>query len=295
MTKLLSIVIPISGDISNLNNLKETLRNGHKVKHEVEFILLFDEKNTTQSLRNWIEISSLPYENLELYRQTFSSVGAARNFGMTQATSSWISFTDADDVNYVERFVSMTRTADYEKTEVAIGDYHSVNLKSSNIIANKQEFLVPQKFQIAFGLNPGVWRCAFRLESLNETKFPDLNMAEDQIFIARFFDTARRIHFHHEIVYDYFVGSKSSLTNTCEQIGKISNAIPISMRLAIETKGPNQLMLETLAISQLLSSVKYGHGWMRFSSLFKFIRFFLKEFHHRGWQRVLIVIQIAKR
>lgn len=295
MTKLLSIVIPISGNISNLKNLKETLRNSYKVENEAEFILLFDEKNTPQSLKNWVEISSLPLQNVKLHRQTFSSVGSARNFGLNQATSPWITFTDADDVNHVDRFVSMIRAADLEKSEIAIGDYNSVSVKSVKTIIDKSAILVPEEFEIPFGLRPGIWRCAFRFESKNELEFPNLSMAEDQIFIAKFFDVARKIHFSSQIVYDYFVGDKSSLTNRMEEIQKISYAIPISIRIANETKGPYPVLLETLAISQLLSSIKHGSIWLRISSLLKLIGFLSDGFYHRTRVRFQIVLRIAKR
>jgi glycosyltransferase involved in cell wall biosynthesis len=293
--KLLTIVIPISGELADLQNLRQSLKYANEFEPEVDVILLFDEKNTGRSKENWLEISTWDQENIQIYRESFSSVGSARNLGISKATSSWISFTDADDINLVENFLLMVREAEIDNSDVAIGEFNSINVRSGEGLNDNNASLNLTTFQTVFGLKPGIWRCAFKLESVRDVRFPDLNMAEDQVFISRYFDLERRIHFCAQIVYHYFVGRENSLTSKMDEVMKISRAIPISTRLAIETKGPNLRLLETLAISQLLSAIKYGSTNKRIRSLFEIFRFLSQGPNIRVFQRLRIILQIAKR
>lgn len=293
--KQLSILIPISGDISDLQNLEDTIKRTKSFEDDIDVLLLFDEKDTEKSDKNWAQISAWKYRNLEIHSQIFSSVGSARNFGISRANSSWICFTDADDVNLVDNFYSMVREAESENTEVAVGRFCNISIHSGQKSNNEINVLNPKEFQIHLGLNPGIWRCAFKLESLGKIKFPDLNMAEDQIFVARFFDIERRIHFSDEVVYQYFVGNENSLTSRVDQIARISRATPISIHLANETKGPYQPLLETLAISQLLSALKYGELRTKIISTFKLVAFIGQLRCVRVFRRLRTVQRILRR
>ncbi len=293
--KLLSIVIPISGEISNLQNLRRTLEETKGYESDVDVILLFDEKDTRVSYENWEEISSWKRKNMQIYRRSFSSVGAARNYGISKANSKWVSFTDADDVNLVSNFVSMIQDAELDGSDVAIGGFDRIQASTGNSVKVEYESYTATSFQEDFGLNPGIWRCAFRIDGIKDVDFPDINMAEDQVFLSRIFNLERTIHFSTQVVYYYFIGSSNSLTSKVEEVAKISTAIPLSIQLASETEGPYLALLETLAISQILTSIKYGSLKVRLTSLIRLIRFLSEGFYHRALQRFKVIIRISKR
>jgi glycosyltransferase involved in cell wall biosynthesis len=255
---LCSLIIPISGNIPNLDSIKETLRNASDFDSEISIILLFDKKESELSARNWSEISSWDFANLKLHSEVFSSVGTARNYGLSMSDSKWVAFTDADDVNNVRNFISMIHEAENLGSDIAIGKFNSNQNFLKTTDSSQSEVWNSETFQIPFGLNPGIWRCGFRSSSINEIRFPNLNMAEDQIFIARFFQVARKIYFSHLNVYTYSAGVENSLTNRPDQVRKITAAIEISLELVHENKGPYLFLIETLTASQILSGIKYG-------------------------------------
>jgi hypothetical protein len=294
-SKLLTLIIPVSGDIPNLQNLKLSVQKAKEFESEVEIILLFDEKNTKRSYQNWEDISNWIPAYVKSYRRSFSSVGAARNFGLSETTSTWITFTDADDVNYVDNFLSMLHEVNFSESEIAIGEFELVNAKSEENISQEKMILNADSFQLSFGLSLGIWRCAFKLESIEDVRFPDLNMAEDQIFLARYFNLNRRIHISKNVVYKYFVGNAGSLTDKVEQVRKIELAIPISMHLARKTKGPFPQLLDTIAISQILTGIKHGTLQTQLSSCGRLLMFLGDGFFRRAQQRFKILIKIAKR
>jgi hypothetical protein len=294
-SKLLTLIIPVSGDIPNLQNLKLSVLKAKEFESEVDFILLFDEKNTKRSHQNWEDISKWIPAYVKSYRRSFSSVGAARNFGISETTSSWITFTDADDVNFLDNFVSMLHEVNFSEAEIAIGQFELVNAKSGRKISQEKVIMNTDSFQLSFGLSLGIWRCAFKLESIKDVRFPDLNMAEDQIFLARYFNLNRRIYVSKKVVYKYFVGNTGSLTDKVEQVRKIELAIPMSMHLARKTKGPYRQLLDTIAISQILTGIKHGTFQTQLSSCGQLLVFLGDGFFRRAPQRFKILIKIAKR
>lgn len=293
--KLLTLVIPVSGDLPNLQNLKASIQMTNEFESEVDIILLFDEKNTKRSHQNWEDISNWIPAYVKSYRRSFSSVGAARNFGISETTSSWITFTDADDVNFVDNFVSMLHEVNLSETEIAIGQFELIDAKSGEKIPQEKKISNTDSFQLNFGLSLGIWRCAFKLESIKEVRFPDMNMAEDQIFLARYFNLDRRIHISKNMVYKYFVGNTGSLTDKVEQVRKIALAIPISIHLARNTKGQYPQLLDTIAISQILTGIKHGTLQTQLSSCGQLLKFLGDGFFRRATQRLHILIKIAKR
>lgn len=285
----------MSGDLSNLESLRETLMNASKFESEVETILVFDQKESEISSKNQEEILTWDFANFNSYSDVFSSVGAARNFGLSVADSKWVAFTDADDINDVQNFISMIREAELDKSDIAIGKFYSnQNPTEKKDLAQREEW-DSETFQIPFGLNPGIWRCAFRLSSINGISFPNLNMAEDQIFLSKFFSVQRRIHFSNLFVYNYFTGGENSLTNKIEQVRRISDAIPISLEIARETRGPYLNLLETLAVSQILSGIKYGNFKVRLALTGRMLSFLSSNGLVSMFRRFHILIKVAQR
>ena len=290
-----SLIIPISGDISNLDHLKETLVNASKCQSEVVTILMFDNKGSKLSARNWDEISSWDFADLKLYSNTFSSVGAARNFGLSRADSKWVAFTDADDVTDVKNFISMMHEAELHNSDIAIGRFNSEPNFPESINLSHRQAWDSETFQIPFGLNPGLWRCGFRLTSLDGLHFPNLSMAEDQIFLSRFFQVDRKIHFSSLVVYTYSTEEENSLTKRPEQVRKITDAIQISLEHVRENKGPYSTLVETLAIAQILSGIKYGKIKVRIILLGRILKFLTTGDLVRMIRRFHILIKVLQR
>lgn len=292
---LCSLIIPISGDISNLEPLKETLKNASAFESEVEVILLFDQKKSELSAENQEEISRWNNANLKIHSAAFSSVGAARNFGLSVADSKWVAFTDADDVNDVRNFISMIREAEIKKSDIAIGKFRSNPDIAETRDLDPESLWDSETFQIPFGLNPGIWRCGFRLASIDGIRFPNLNMAEDQVFISRFFAVQRKIYFSNLVVYQYYVGREESLTNKVEQVRRISEAIPLSLELVQETESPYSNLLETLLISQILSGIKYGKIETRIAHVGEILIFLTSSGLLSILRRFHILIKVVQR
>jgi len=295
MGQKLTLIIPVSGNLSDLCNLKTTILRSQAFLNQVSILIIFDSKSSVSSTNNWAEISSWKFPNVGFHEGRFSSVGAARNFGLSKVLTDWVAFCDSDDVNLMDEFLLMTKDAELAGSDIAVGKFFRVDNKTGQIQDSNQEVLSPKNFQYALGRTPGIWRCAFRFETIYDLRFPNLSMAEDQIFMARVFNQKREIHLSQRVVYQYFVGSGESLTSTLLEVEKILEAIPLALDLARNTKGPYLRILESFAISQVLSGIKYSKVRIRFTLLAKLTEHVFFESIAKIPLRLGVLIKIANR
>ena len=180
---------------------------------KIEIILVLDQesqldKNLINQLREKFMSS-----NLDVLHGDRAGPGSARNIGIEKTSGTWTMFCDSDDLPHLENVLNALENSDATNFDIIIGNYEiddtSRNNLSSLFTLNTELTLIEM-----IALNPGIWRICFRSDSITSLRFPNIYMAEDQVFIAEYFCTPRRILHAQSLFYTYRKGIETQLTNS---------------------------------------------------------------------------------
>jgi glycosyltransferase involved in cell wall biosynthesis len=225
----LSIVIPTINYAINRANIEYLFSSAQSIDAEV--ILVLD----SCSDNDFEEVSRIAeFENgwLKVVQTNSQNPGGARNIGLQNCTSPWITFWDSDDKPYPHELMAMIQIAEKNGCDVAIGRY--VEKVERNPIQNSEKAISSQllnekNWQVEVGLSPGIWRFAFRFRVVENTTFPELRMGEDQVFIQRVFKNDILVYLSEKIVYEYRIGSSHQLTANKLNLEELLVATDISL------------------------------------------------------------------
>ena len=259
MTKTISVIVPVYGELDEPSYLLALQKEVKNFQEEIELILVFDDTGTKKSQSNFKIISRLQQSNVEIYRSSFGSPGKARNYGLQKAKGEWLIFSDADDSPNIQEFLRMVSTGGKLNKDVCIGSYMSINL----VNGKKNRFDTdPKNLRMSYKSiadSPGIWRFAFKRNTLGDITFPNLRMGEDQVFLIEYFSSSRSILFYQPTVYTYHTGINGQLTSDGLVRKKISNALKLStFKYKRAVISDSNEMLIRMIINQALSTVKYG-------------------------------------
>ncbi len=225
----LSIVIPTIDYPLNRSNIEYLLASAKRIRAEVILVLdscahgdFEDACRLAESKSDWLKVVQTNSQN----------PGGARNIGLQNCTSPWITFWDSDDKPYPHELVAMIQIAEKNGCDVAIGRYVEKverNLFQNSEKASSSQILNEKNWQVEVGLSPGIWRFAFRFRVIENTTFPELRMGEDQVFIQRVFKNDIPVYLSEKIVYEYRIGSSHQLTANKLNLEELLLATDISI------------------------------------------------------------------
>lgn len=207
--KKLCCIIPVGPNQVNNDSLINSI--SRSTSKEVEFILVLD--STPVLIAREIQDFSSIHSNVKILQCSFGNPGGARNLGMNEANSDWISFFDSDDEFSVDEIfnelVDLQSVPDVVIFSFSIESENKkeVFLNQSNLGINSHEEL-----QNAISQFPGIWRWVFNRESLKNSKFLELKMGEDIVFLVNFLSVKRVFTLSSRVIYNYKVGNPSQLT-----------------------------------------------------------------------------------
>jgi hypothetical protein len=166
----------------------------------------------------------------------------------------------------------MIRKADEEKSDVTFGSYRIRSSYSQNIEVKRIN--EGQKLLESVAINPGLWRFAFKSEIVKETEFPELSMAEDQIFLTEILAKSIHLRYYSEIVYEYWNYPVGQLTKNKEKIRDLNVALNYFYNKYESTKCRPLL----IAIVRLTATgIKKLNFLNRLVLIAKFFRFVLSQ------------------
>jgi len=220
--KALSVVVPIGPGENRISCVAEWL--GIALAEEIEVILVHDSQDLSEKdkFKELIELN--PHENLKGISVDCGNPGQSRNEGLTQASSTWVTFWDSDDLPLIKDFLKMVRNADSDGFEICIGGFRTKDVKSDEL--NYFPLLCDSKGVLEeIAAYPGIWRFAFKLRLVKNIDFESFPMGEDQAFLLRAVSNLDAINCHPEPVYEYRIGGGNQITSIASKRKEILTSI----------------------------------------------------------------------
>ena len=257
---LLSIVVPVSKIAGKSEFLKSWI---FEVDYNlVEVLLVHDvQDDQTSSVLHSI-ISSAP--NVKIFERQVNSPGVARNTGIENASGKYITFWDADDYPNYQEYVLETLRLDSLNGDCSIINFET-EINSQNYVGvfHENDLLL-----VAF--NPGIWRWIFRRESLSGIRFPNLRMAEDQVFLARYLEHQRKVLFSERVSYRYMRSGPHQLTRNSDALVDLVESAHLTSELIRNSQ--NLSFTFVLFMRQCLTGIKKGKFLVRYKLFIHLIR-----------------------
>lgn len=200
----LSVITPVKYPSIHMDNVYTIVEKCKELELQITVVL-----DTTQPSPD-LESDIIKLENLgaRLVIGDYKSPGKARNAGMRETEGGWITFWDADDNPFLERYLKAIEQSDYDTTLI-FGSYevHQSNRHKSRSIAATTEVT-------GLAMNPGLWRFIFRRDLLDDVSYTDLSLGEDQVFLAHLFSKHPKWKMFEPVLYSYVVGHNGQLTSS---------------------------------------------------------------------------------
>jgi glycosyltransferase involved in cell wall biosynthesis len=246
--------MPIGNPERDYENIVANIAEFEKTHHS-ELILVIDAFAGPKA--NRLKRDYSVSESIIVHQGHFGSPGAARNFGKNLATGDWISFIDSDDKIDFANFFQMVSDGNSCGADLSIGNYevvydYGIIKKSSEVIDHGNVFRIIAR-------NPGIWRMSFKCSVAKQIDFPNLRMAEDQIFLARFRFWDRKVSISNLEVYTYRKNVPGQLTRNQEAISDLLQAqvFVIDQFFNESSKEKGSRILARIVVNQILTSIRY--------------------------------------
>ena len=263
MKPTVTVICPVRNMEGKLQNLQTWVAQCNST-FQIIFICDSSTDETFEELQN-LKLMN-PTLSIEILNGKFGSPGAARNVGLTRAEGNWITFWDSDDVANPQILFKELEYYDDKSLDAIVFGYevHSGHkmLKPWSNWPNDQKRCLER-----ITLNPGLWRFCFKRSAIGNLTFPNLSMAEDQLFINNFLQKSPRVTFSDGIAYMYFVGVENQLTSSATALGDLSGAVE-ALSKEINTGKDIQIftirILGKILITQIKKSqlrIKVGAGF----------------------------------
>lgn len=213
---LLSVVVPISGMAGRLDRMKNWISTMDFKSCEVILVHDVRDSETSGELEDLIE--EINHDNLKLLSGKWGNPGGTRNSGIEESSGEWIAFWDSDDSPNPKAVLAALSSR--TKAEVHVGGFEIADSASGMVIATSHSESIAEIY-----INPGLWRMVFKRSILGTTRFPELLMGEDQVFLMKLKLSGKSIVFHQKIFYRYFIGNVGQLTSQSEAIKDLKTTI----------------------------------------------------------------------
>ena len=232
-TPLLSVVVPVGPLVGRMTNLLSWIAEIQSYSAQV--ILVVDEKSDGTYAELSEKLLGVDFKaELLLINEICGGPGAARNRGLTEATGQWIVFWDSDDLPEVsETFNAISQAT--EEIRVIVCKYA--------VLRNGLKPVYPKLDYLQIALNPGIWRFIFRHEIFKDFTFPDLRLAEDQVYLIASGVFSNGMSLHSKVNYRYVFSGNQQLTNRRENDGDL--LVAISALRVSELVGHSRRSLES--------------------------------------------------
>lgn len=274
----LTVVVPVTLMAGRLNKLEEWLKIA--TGYPIQVLIIHDKRDIATGEQLATLVRHLNTEDIEVIEGKFGNPGTARNQGITKASGKWITFWDSDDSPCVESVMSEIKEIP-NSIEVIVGSFRKAD-EYAGVISNWDK---PRNLQHV-AMNPGVWRMIFRTASIENSRFPALLMAEDQVFLSEFRLAERQIQFTSRGFYTYVIGNPEQLTKSKLALADLPRAM-LKIGIRKSQVSNRQLKLDMFLISrQLLTSLRKATRDIKISAIVAILRIVREN----GWISIFYLI-----
>ena len=229
---MLSIIVPIGDFERDKGNLLEIVSGLKAIKNRcavtLEAIFVLD--NQKDNSRTQLQKLLGDEKDFIILPVNCGNPGGARNAGIINSSGKWIWFWDSDDT---PNFLSLAQINFETSADIIICGFRVFHPSSSQVFTPSNSMI--ENLRI-----PGLWRYIFNKTYLSNRVFPELRIAEDQVFLARVLSTKPNVEISPFVVYNYSRNTPNSLTkkfpkqdlseaiNRLHEIAKIYNVSEVN-------------------------------------------------------------------
>lgn len=254
---LLTAIVPLTRMAGRLENLGSWLNLARD--HSIQIVIAHDVQDEVTGIELRELLNGENNRRIELIEGNFGAPGLARNAGIEVARGKWVTFWDSDDVPQVNRFVSMLKSTSGVDIDCFVGGYSTVNDFDGEV----EERILPSNHLESIALNPGIWRFAFKRESLGSLRFSNLLMAEDQLFLAHYNISKRNLSIYNHSIYNYYVGGHFHQTRQKKALENLLSSVEESFKVLQNTSNSNFRFVTILLCRQIVTGIKHGSFFIR--------------------------------
>ena len=250
----ISVIVPLRNLSGNLGEIEGWLSKALGLGFSV---IIVDDASSAETKLKLIEVElNADSRKLTVIHGIFGGPGAARNKGLELASPGWIIFWDSDDRPDVFLTLEMIVNAELKNKKVAVGMWQKMRQDESTRGTNsvKAKGMGNDFFQIVN--NPGIWRWAFKFDSSAPSKFPNLRMGEDQLFLVSLNIPYSQIYRYPQVIYSYNQSSPTQLTKNQTALRELSSIDSELRKVFSRLKRPSLLSI-FLAMKIYLISIKW--------------------------------------
>ncbi len=268
----LTAVIPVHQLSDSTLHLKQTILSASKSGIEIIIVINNESAFERKIIRDFL--SEIDFLNFQQFETDAQSPGQARNIGLKQCRTEFITFWDADDFPQVSSVMELKlQLAKNPFMNFGVGSFVVVNPENSvlseNIFSNSSNPLAMIK------RNPGIWRWIFRTTRIEASVFQEFKMGEDQDFISDLDPQEYEMLFTKLITYRYVKGWKTQLTANRQSIDQLSLSIEYLFERQKSSEGNS--WSRAFLRRQLLTALKKGSARIKIFAIQKMIRLILKN------------------
>lgn len=204
---LLTAVIPAKNLLQNIDSFLKVLNQPSSA--QVNLVLVIDEpEDEANRVKKALETDAR-FRKIKILYGDYNSPGTARNVGLREVKTRWVTFWDSDDEPKITEVLKTVDIASKSQSEIAITRFE-VESVSSGLRQISSSFSKKKKMNMMdISINPAIWRMSFLTDLAQQSNFPNLRMGEDQVFLSRLRLNDRRIYFSNTVTYVY----KTDITN----------------------------------------------------------------------------------
>lgn len=238
----------------------------------LEILVIND--GSTDNTKKIIEKYEKKYKNLKLLNKENGGLSSARNFGLKNTKTEYVTFVDGDDYLELNTYNLVMEKIEKEKTDLLIFNFKKVY--SQKIINSKLDKKIYNKnflkylFSKSTEVDIVVWNKIFKTDIIlkNQIYFENRAYFEDTGFIFRYLYFVEKVSLAELPLYNY-IQRENSITkkfnpiiiNSCENTYKIIKEFYRKNNKYEKYKNEIEDMYLRMKIYTLNNSVKYGGNY----------------------------------
>lgn len=267
----LTVIVPAYNVEKYIEKCLESLVN--QTYRDVEILVIND--GSTDNTKKIIKKYEKKYKNLKLLNKENGGLSSARNFGLQNTKTEYVTFVDGDDYLELNAYEVIMKKVEEEKADIGIYNLKKiypnkiVNSKLSKRIYYKKDSL-KQIFSKSKEIDVIVCNKIFRINIIvkNRIYFENKAYFEDTGFIFRYLYFVKKISLQDLPLYNYIQHNNSItkkfnqlIISSCENTYKIIKEFYKKNNKYEEYKNEIEDMYLRMKIYTLNNSLKYGGNY----------------------------------